>query len=148
MLTRTSKGPFSENMIADYITKQIEIQSQLRRTQRDIAAECGYDKPNMISMFKTGVAKVPLEKIPALAKALGVDPAHLFRLAMQQYWPELSEVIDDIFGAVLTKNEAKYIHRIRELSENSDPDLTSGVDEKLVAIFERTPQPGGASSTS
>jgi hypothetical protein len=29
---------------------------------------------------------VPLDKIPLLAKALGVDPAHMFRLALEQYW--------------------------------------------------------------
>jgi transcriptional regulator with XRE-family HTH domain len=135
MLTKTPKGPFSENPIAAYIAEQVEIQSRLGRTQRDIATAIGYDKPNMISMFKTGVTKVPLEKIPALAKALDVDPAYLFRLAIQQYWPELSETIDEIFGAILTQNEAKYVRRIRELSGDTDPNLTDTIGGKLAQLF-------------
>ena len=40
-------------------------------------------------MFKRGEVKVPLNKIPLLAKAINADPAHLFRLALEQYWPGL-----------------------------------------------------------
>ena len=103
------KAPFADMKIADFIARQIEIvgTSALGRpgkTQREIAAELGYDKPNMISMFKTGMAKVPLEKVPALAKAINVDPAFLFRLALQQYWPDNLDTIAEIFGTICTKN--------------------------------------------
>src|SRR5438270_13100393 len=79
------------------------------KTQREIAVEIGYDKPNMISMFKRGEMKVPLEKIPALAKAVEADPAHLFRLALEQYWPSLGETIQTIFGRLASANEEQIL---------------------------------------
>lgn len=127
--------PFAGSSIAQYLTKQIDSLSGVK-SQREIAVEVGYDKPNMISMLKRGEAKVPLDKIPALAKALHVDPAFLFRLAMEQYWPDLAKAISSIFGTIISKNEASIIDRIRELTKNGDPALTPELDAKLVSIFE------------
>src|SRR5947209_7699722 len=96
--------PFSNSSIAKFLDRQIHKLNGVK-TQREIAVEIGYDKPNMISMFKRGEMKVPLEKIPALAKAVEADPAHLFRLALEQYWPSLGETIQTIFGRTVTANE-------------------------------------------
>jgi transcriptional regulator with XRE-family HTH domain len=85
--TKKPGMPFADSAIAKYIDKKIDELKGVK-TQREIAAEIDYDKPNMISMFKRGEARVPLDKIPLLAKALGVDPAHMFRLALEQYWPD------------------------------------------------------------
>jgi len=49
-------------------------------------------------MFKRGEAKVPLDKVPILARALNVDPALLFCLAVEQYWPGGAEAVARIFG--------------------------------------------------
>jgi hypothetical protein len=62
--------PFADSAVAKYIDKKIDELKGVK-TQREIAAEIDYDKPNMISMFKRGEARVPLDKIPLLAKALG-----------------------------------------------------------------------------
>ena len=61
--------PFADSAIAKYIDKKID-ELKGEKTQREIAAEIGNDKPNLISMFKRGESKVPLEKIPLLSKAL------------------------------------------------------------------------------
>jgi transcriptional regulator with XRE-family HTH domain len=127
--------PYADAPIAEYLTKQIDVQASLGKNQRQIAAEIGYEKPNMISMFKRGEAKVPLDKIPALARALNVDPALLFRLAIQQYWPELLKSVAEIFGTVLTKNEVEIIKHIRAVTKGSDPDLTTDLERKLKAAF-------------
>jgi hypothetical protein len=60
-------------------------------------------------MFKHGEVKVPLDKIPALAKAIEADPGHLFRLALEQYWPELAATVAEIFGRVVTANEEEIL---------------------------------------
>ena len=73
-------------------------------------------------MFKYGEVKVPLDKIPALAKALEVDPAHLFRLALEQYWPALGETIQGIFGRIATENEFELLIKPwREATGDADP---------------------------
>ena len=127
--------PYADMPLAQYISKQIDVQVSMGKNQRQIAQEIGYEKPNMISMFKRGEAKVPLDKIPALAKALNVDAAFMFKLAVQQYWPDMGKAIAEIFGTVLTKNETKMIELIRRLTKGSDPELTHRAKRKLKAAF-------------
>lgn len=127
--------PYAEMPIALYISKQIDVQASMGKTQREIAQEIGYEKPNMISMFKRGEAKVPLDKIPALAKALNVDPAFLFKMAIQQYWPDIGEAIAEIFGTVLTRNETKIIEIIRHAAKGTDPNITAEHERGLKALF-------------
>jgi transcriptional regulator with XRE-family HTH domain len=138
-MAETSRGragmPYADMPLAQYIYKQVDIQVSRGKNQRQIAQEIGYKKPNMISMFKRGEAKVPLNKIPGLAKALNVDPAYMFRLAIQQYWPDLNKAVSEIFGRVLTKNEAKMIDVIRHATKGSDPDLTPDQEHRLKAVL-------------
>lgn len=58
-------------------------------TQREIAQQAGLPKPNVLSMMKTGETKVPLNRIPALAKACSVEAASFIRIAMTEYHPEI-----------------------------------------------------------
>ena len=91
-------------------------------------------------MFKRGETRVPLEKIPALANALKVDPGHLFRLALEQYWPDLGATIATIFGRMATENEeAILIRKWREATKDADPAPTPkierAVDQMLKDVF-------------
>ena len=72
---------------AVYLARLIELSP---KTQREIATDIGYPKANIITMFKQGTTKVPLEKIPALARALGIDRIEMLRRAMREYAPEIS----------------------------------------------------------
>jgi transcriptional regulator with XRE-family HTH domain len=114
--------PYANTALAKFLDKRIEALKGLK-TQREIAAEIGYEKPNILSMFKRGESKVPLEKIPALARALDVDAAHLFRLGFEMYWPDLASVIEDVFVRQLaTKNEGEiFLKRWRTLTADADP---------------------------
>jgi transcriptional regulator with XRE-family HTH domain len=126
--------PHEDSKIALFITKRINA-LQSRKSQREIAAEIGYEKANMISMFKRGETKVPIDKIPALAQALECDVAHLFRLAMEQYWPNMTKTVSEIFSHILTDNEAAIIDEIRRITKESDPELTSDLKKKLRESF-------------
>ena len=120
--------PSAPSSIAIYISKRIWALKGVK-TQREIAVAVGYDKPNMISMLKHGETKVPLEKIPLLAKALDVDPAHLFRLALEQYWPALGATIVEIFGRLATDNEEEiFLKRWRIATGNLDPAPNARID--------------------
>ena len=69
--------PFADSAIAKYIDKKIDELKGVK-TQREIAAEVGYEMPNIISMFKRGESKVPLQKIPLLSQsARGRSGAHV-----------------------------------------------------------------------
>jgi transcriptional regulator with XRE-family HTH domain len=126
-------APYAEAAITKYIAKQIDALSN-EKTQREIALEIGYEKPTMISMFKRGETRVPLDKIPALAKALRVDPIYLFRLGLEQYWPALGKTIEDAFGRLATANEHElFLAKWRKLTKDADPPPNA----RIRAIFDR-----------
>ena len=123
--------PFADTKTANFIDQRIEHLKSVK-SQRDIALAMGFKTPNVLSMIKRGEMKVPLEKIPALAKALDVDPAHLFRLALEQYWPDLGSMISEIFGALATSNEeAIFLTKWRAATENMDPAPNARIDAAI-----------------
>jgi transcriptional regulator with XRE-family HTH domain len=81
--------------LAQFMARQIEAISHLKSVE-EIAREVGYEKPMMILLYASGEAHTPLEKLPALAKALDVHFSELFRLAMRDYFPRAADAIDEI----------------------------------------------------
>jgi hypothetical protein len=72
------------------------------------------------------VSKVPLRRIPALARALDVDPRKLLQLCIDEYMPELNDVIAEICnGPIVSKNEIKILQAVRVISRNADPQVSS-----------------------
>lgn len=109
------KGQIS---VADYLSQQILLSG---KAQKEIAEELNYPKPNIITMFKQGKTKVPLNKVSAFAKALGVDPIHLLRIVMIEYSPSTWEVLESIIGnAMMSDNEMKVLTIIREHANGLD----------------------------
>ena len=90
--------------VARFLEQQIAL---CGKSQRVIAAECGYPNPNIITMFKKGSTKVPLDKVDAMAKALNADPRHLLRLAMMEYQPEAWAVIVRVMGMGVSVTDAE-----------------------------------------
>lgn len=97
--------------VADFLSRAIELSG---KTQKMIADEIGYPKPNVISMMRLGQTKVPIDKIPALSKATGVDPANFLRLAMREYNPAVWDCLEEIFGIPVTEHEKKFLALLRE----------------------------------
>ena len=105
--------------VADYLAQQIIL---CGKSQKDIAAEVGYDKPNVITMMKQGSTKIPIVKVGAFARALEVDPAYLLRLVCMEYMPETWAAIEDALdGTILTRNERLFIQEYRRRTGNTDP---------------------------
>jgi hypothetical protein len=65
------------------------------KTHQDIATEVGFETPNLVSMLKTGRTKIPLLRIPALAKSIDVEPKQLLAMCLRAYMPELHQVITE-----------------------------------------------------
>ncbi|MDP9155353.1 MAG: helix-turn-helix domain-containing protein [Pseudomonadota bacterium] len=91
----TTKRAASRLSVAEYLEKAIDMSG---RSQRQLAEDLGYENPNVITMFKQGRTKVPINKINLLARALGLDPANLLRMVMEEYMPEAWAVIDQTIG--------------------------------------------------
>lgn len=104
--------------VAEFIADKL---AESDKTQREIAEECGFENPNIITMFKTGATKLPLNRIGPLAKAIDIDPAHLLRLVMLEYAPDTWEAIENIMqSTLLTANELELVRAYRQVTGDSD----------------------------
>jgi hypothetical protein len=120
----------SKSRLATFLDKHISAISH-KKSQREIAEEVGWHRPNMVSMVKQGTARVPWASVPALAAAIEADPAELFRLAVADYHPEAHSVIVQIFGTIVTKNERAILDLLRGACGGSVPDLSVAVRTAL-----------------
>ena len=128
-------NPYENTVTAHLIADRIRDLSH-RKTQAEIASEAGFANANMMSFLKNGKNKVPLDRVPSLAKALEVDPAYLMRLALDQaVGATAAKAITDLFGTPATENERGWLEELREVSDNSDPRLTSRSRTALRGIF-------------
>ncbi len=105
----------SNTTVAKYITQQLAL---CGKTQGEVAHAIGYDNANVLTMFKQGKTKVPVNKVKALAVALEVDPIYLLRLVMTEYMPDTWEVIQNITNTnAVSGNEANILNIVRNTSD-------------------------------
>lgn len=116
------------NSVADFVTRKINL---LDKTQKEIAAECGFDRPNVITMIKQGHTKVPLDKIYVIAKAINVDPAFFLRIVLNEYQPNVLKVIEECSGLVVTQNESEIIEIFRVYARDKELKLNGAQKESL-----------------
>ena len=142
-----------KSRVAEYIKHQVEFLMSEGRTQASIGADAGFDQPNMIAMLKTGQTKLAIKRIPALAKALRVDPRFLLEMCLAEYMPEEHQAILEIMQQPLriTPNELNIIRIIRSINEN-DPHIPESEDSEayraLRALVKSIPQDEAKDSTT
>ena len=127
--------PYRNSAATKLIGKRID---ELRgiKTQSDIAREAGFVNSNFLTMLKSGANKVPLDRVPDLARALDIDPALLMRLGIEQsIGVAQARAVLDIFGSPVTENEILWIQELRNASEDSDPRPTAKGRAALRALF-------------
>lgn len=128
-------NPYQNTPTAKLITDRVRDLSH-RKTQAEIASEAGFPNANMLTFLKNGRNKVPIDRVPSLAKALEVDPAYLLRLALDQaVGATAAKAIVDIFGLPTTENERGWLAELRDASDNSDPRITGRSRSALRGIF-------------
>lgn len=131
----TVRRPFSHTRLTRFLEKRI-LELRPRKSQIEIAAEAGFVQTNMLAMIKNGSTKLPLDRVPGLAKALECDPRHLFLLAFEQLGNDTTaQAIEEIFGTIVTKNEVAWLEEIRAASDNSDPSLTMRARSAIRGTF-------------
>jgi transcriptional regulator with XRE-family HTH domain len=127
--------PYADTRLAAFLEKRI-LELKPKKSQLQIATEAGFVQPNMLSMFKNGSNKLPLDRVTGLAKALDCDPALLFKLALEQLDGDTTaSAIQQIFGTVVSRNEVAWLEEIRKASGNSDPTLTAKRRLAIRGIF-------------
>jgi hypothetical protein len=108
-------------------------------TQVEIARRLDYDKPNLITMFKQGSTKVPVNKIGPLARILEVDAVWLLRRALMDYQPDLWQALEETLRPRVTANEVEILGPLRGATDDTDPRLSGPAAkikvEELAAVL-------------
>ena len=127
--------PFAATRLCSYLTKRI-LELRPSKTQAQVASEAGFINPNMLSMLKAGSNRLPIDRVPALAKALDADPAYLLLLTLEQMVGNTdAQAILEILNTAVTRNEMAWVIAIREASGHSDPALTKRGRAAIVGVF-------------
>jgi plasmid maintenance system antidote protein VapI len=71
---------------AEYLRERIQAQEARGKSKEEIAKELGFQNPSYIGMLVAGKAKLPLDKVLPMSRALDANPRFMFRLAIRQYW--------------------------------------------------------------
>lgn len=118
--------------VAEYIAAQINLSG---KSQAEIARDIGFAMPNMITMLKKNSTKLPIDKVGRLSKSLGIDPVHLYKMCMAEYYPDTWAVIQGfLIQPIFTANEIEIIEVIRQ-SNVINPKLRTEEDRiKLLKV--------------
>lgn len=140
---KTPKTPVKPKTVAEYIDWQVTL---CGKSQKQIAEEAGFPKPNIITMFKQGSTKVPLEKVGKLAKALEVDPVNLLKMCLREYLPDTYTEIEKMFGQpILTQNELELLQVIRS-AKVANPKVRTHDDKVRIMMAIETLKPDNATN--
>ncbi len=82
----------------EFVRKLRDAIERCGKSHSELAESLGYDSQNIISMFKSGKTRVPLVKVPVLARLVGLDATALLREWFAAYQPEALPVIEAHFG--------------------------------------------------
>ena len=100
------------------------------KTQGEIAVECGFPRSNILSMIKHGYTKLPVDRLPRLAKSLEIDPSYMMRMYLTEHDPGLLTILNMHMGGMPTRNEIRLLTRMRSMVDG-DPDIDEDLVESL-----------------
>lgn len=127
--------PYEDTRLTKFLKQRI-LELRPTKTQAEVASEAGFVNANMVSLIKAGSARLPIDRVPALAKALNTDPRRLLQLALEQWvGGTVARTFDEIFGTIVTLNEIVWLKEIREASGHSDPTLSTRARSTVRSIF-------------
>src|SRR5262249_46729194 len=118
--------------VAEYLDHLIILSG---KSQVEIAAAVGYTNPNVVTMIKQGKTKLPINKVPAFAKVLNVDPVHLLRLTINEYMPTTGGAIDMVVArALVSDNERGVLEVMRQGAGGKDVQLDREQERAIAQI--------------
>ncbi len=119
------------------LTDLIEArQEALRLSDQELCSAVGFERSITLTLIKAGTMKFPINKVPALAAVLGVDPADLLKTALTDASPDLLSTIEAVFNPLhLSATEAKLIEHLRELSGDREGDPVVIPGHGIIALI-------------
>lgn len=100
-------------------------------TNEEISQALGYCRPHIVSMWRGGKARVPLEKLPEMAALFKQDLGLMFRLWLEQYIGGKAHLkpIDDLVNRFVSEEELAIVESIRKSAPSGlSPEQASLID--------------------
>jgi transcriptional regulator with XRE-family HTH domain len=96
-------------------------------SQSEIAQKLGYTNANIVTMFKQGRTRVPLEKVTLIAEVLHQDKVTWLRLWFEAFEPDAVKSIEDHLGIgiFVTDKERSWLKGLRKLFKDDVPTYNS-----------------------
>lgn len=104
----------ADSELAAEITKRINL---CEKPQAEIARNIGYQKPNMLTMIKQGLSKLPFEKAPKLASELNWQEDDLLERMLKEYEPHIYTMIKDVYKTPLAEDELALVMAFRDFKK-------------------------------
>lgn len=110
---------FEQSGLTHFLNRQQNAKSL---SDEQMAEALGFSRATIYTMIKSGAAKMPVGKIPSLAKVLEVSPAEVLEVVLRDAFPELLDVIRKVWGPTnLSDGEKKLLLAYRALvNEHED----------------------------
>jgi len=103
--------------------------------QNEISDALDLPKSNIITMYKQNRTRMPIIRVPAMARILKLDVANMVNRWFKTYEPEQLAVIEETFGMSLSKNEKEIIKAMREFAGDADLAMKSTKSKEALREF-------------
>ena len=118
---------------AAYLDRAIRASS---RTREDISARVGLSRVSHLTMMANGLTQVPLHRIPALSDALEVPCSEFLFTALEEYYPEVHQVLTDILALPLDPDEEELVCLYRFAALDGRIPVEGAVGAQIAKILE------------
>ncbi|MDD9720307.1 helix-turn-helix transcriptional regulator [Sulfitobacter sp. PR48] len=105
-------------------------------SHRDIADQVGFKHPNILTMMEQGLFKVPLDRVPALSQALGLDQTRFLLVAIEDYHTGVYEVLCDTLGLPFSDAEQGLVMLFRMASLRNEIEFDGPFRKALEGLLE------------
>lgn len=121
--------------LAEWFNKNVDFLTD--KTNEQIATELGYTRPNIISMWRTGRTRIPLDRLPGLCKILNVDIAFLLPLWVEQYGGgEGYSLVLKALKNVVSDSELKLVETARAHTKGQNFKMKAGAPKKIAELIQ------------
>ena len=136
---QTSVNTGTSYALAEWLNENLAELSGM--TNAEIAAELGYERSNIVAMWKTGKTRVALHALKGIARLTNTPLEFLFPLWVEQYAREKgvkAQPYMEMLSRIVTPAEFKLIEMIRKAGHACE-DLTS-VEYDIMAFMLMSPE--------
>jgi predicted DNA-binding transcriptional regulator AlpA len=113
-----------------------EHQDKVKKSDEEMAEALGFSRASVYTLIKEGKMKLPIGKVPLLARALDVPASDVLMVVLTAHEPELMEVIGKTWKPMeLSANEKRLLSAYRTLAKGQDVEPLIMDGKNIIALI-------------